>query len=1052
MKPSFTLNFTDDSIQLLHRTGKGWVCVGETPFAAPDLDDALDYMRKTALGLEPAGFTTQLVIPNSQIRYLELEAPGPDAVTKRAEILQALEGKTPYAAEDLVFDWSGKGRAVRVAVLARETLQEAEGFATTHKFNPVGFTAIPESGSFSGGPWFGETSQAESLLAPGQKVERDRGAIVILARDLPAPVAPPKPQMDLALNASTAPAAKPVTEAVAAADIAPESATEPAPVPATEPAPEPAKDITAAPEVAPAADVPDHETDLIAALATDQLSPSATPDSAPLAAPPDQPPPVAVESAKAAQADEAMIPAPLGVAVAAPVSAEKPGSDDEAPFTHVADNPAFPEDEDGPDRVPDDDQVPADRVRSDRILADRAAGSPPARPAAALAAALNEPGLDDDVPPAPPSAAMVAFASRRGADAAGRAPSLGAAERPDPAALARAARGKPVEDLPPMPRPPQAPARPAGDATGGLRGNVTRGLGSLVAAPGLGGTRKAKVKPGPLPPPPVKSQPQAAATGFAAGDAAKSLTRPGGTFGNRPAPRPKSRAVLFLSLVAVLLLALALVAAWSSYYLAGRATDPSAPVVATVDAGSDIPAVEDEMLADGEAGQMGGDLTVAYSTDAGLADALPAADPAPETLPEAAPETALAADSPVTQPQPETQDEIFLATSESPPPALDALSLPPPETTSDALPVPQMPPPPFGTVYAFDANGLLKPTPEGIVSPEGVLLIAGKPPVLPPSRSDAATQAADAAATAAVAATEAMPAVPPADATEHGMVESVGVGETAPADATVDATAQASGQPAEQPNPDLADRRPKPRPDGLVPNPDDAALAVEPATSVTSLRPRSRPGIILAAGERARQETEASSLAAATPAAVAEDPAETEAQLAAAAAAEAANPSVVAISRRPAERPKNFNRAVEAAVAAAIRAPTPKPEPEPEAQPEPVPKKTAKKAPAPDVKPDEQSEMDEPEVATTAAPKVPTKASVAKQATYVNAINLSKTNLIGVYGTPSKRYALIRQANGKYKKVTVGDKVDGGKVQAITENEVRYQKGGRLISLKMPKS
>ncbi|GAB1362633.1 hypothetical protein MASR1M32_18690 [Rhodobacter sp.] len=50
MKPSFALSFTEDGIQLLHRAGKGWVVVGETPFDAPDLDDALDYMRRSALG------------------------------------------------------------------------------------------------------------------------------------------------------------------------------------------------------------------------------------------------------------------------------------------------------------------------------------------------------------------------------------------------------------------------------------------------------------------------------------------------------------------------------------------------------------------------------------------------------------------------------------------------------------------------------------------------------------------------------------------------------------------------------------------------------------------------------------------------------------------------------------------------------------------------------------------------------------------------------------------------------------------------------------------
>ena len=42
--------------------------------------------------------------------------------------------------------------------------------------------------------------------------------------------------------------------------------------------------------------------------------------------------------------------------------------------------------------------------------------------------------------------------------------------------------------------------------------------------------------------------------------------------------------------------------------------------------------------------------------------------------------------------------------------------------------------PPFGTVYQFDADGRIKPTPEGIITPEGVLLIAGKPKLVPPVR------------------------------------------------------------------------------------------------------------------------------------------------------------------------------------------------------------------------------------------------------------------------------------------------------------------------------
>jgi hypothetical protein len=103
------------------------------------------------------------------------------------------------------------------------------------------------------------------------------------------------------------------------------------------------------------------------------------------------------------------------------------------------------------------------------------------------------------------------------------------------------------------------------------------------------------------------------------------------------------------------------------------------------------------------------------------------------------------------------------------------------------------------------------------------------------------------------------------------------------------------------------------------------------------------------------------------------------------------------------------------------------------------------------LKPEELDEVDEPDTAK-AAPKIPTKASVAKQATYKNAINLSKISLIGTYGTDSKRYALVRQANGRYKKVKVGEKLDGGTIKAITATEVRYQKGGKLVTLAMPKA
>ena len=68
------------------------------------------------------------------------------------------------------------------------------------------------------------------------------------------------------------------------------------------------------------------------------------------------------------------------------------------------------------------------------------------------------------------------------------------------------------------------------------------------------------------------------------------------------------------------------------------------------------------------------------------------------------------------------------------PNAPDPLSLPQPDARGDPLPAAQSAPPPYGTVYQFDADGNIVPTPEGIITPEGVLLIAGKPPLLPPQR------------------------------------------------------------------------------------------------------------------------------------------------------------------------------------------------------------------------------------------------------------------------------------------------------------------------------
>ena len=131
------------------------------------------------------------------------------------------------------------------------------------------------------------------------------------------------------------------------------------------------------------------------------------------------------------------------------------------------------------------------------------------------------------------------------------------------------------------------------------------------------------------------------------------------------------------------------------------------------------------------------------------------------------------------------------------------------------------------------------------------------------------------------------------------------------------------------------------------------------------------------------------------------------------------SPLAAAASLRPETRPRNFDRLVARATRSAPKADS-------------TEQRTASVAPR------------------TVTPSIPSTASVARAATVNKAINLRQVNLIGVYGTPSNRRALVRLGNGRYQKVEVGDRFDGGRVSAIGDSELRYQKGNRNVILKMP--
>ena len=356
------------------------------------------------------------------------------------------------------------------------------------------------------------------------------------------------------------------------------------------------------------------------------------------------------------------------------------------------------------------------------------------------------------------------------------------------------------------------------------------------------------------------------------------------------------------------------------------------------------------------------------------------------------------------------QDEIFLAGADTPPQTSDPLVLPQVQAGSDPPPEIGAPPLPFGTAYSFDAEGRIQPTPEGIITPEGVLLVAGAPRIVPPTRPIPAQPAS-------LAPGDAGPLAEPGT----GLL----AGAAAPLIALGAPTGPEAGAEALVPDPALAGKKPKSRPAGLV----------DPATT-------DQQGEVLApaadsrfAGLRPQRRLDRLSEDAASQAALDQTPVVNEAAAASLAlngVRGSASAQAVAVSRKPAARPSGMDQAVDAAVAAAVSAADPGTE---------AAQQTASLAP---------EEEGEPETEGS-APPVPTNASVAKQATVKDALNLSRLALIGIFGSASGRYALVRQSGGGVKKIAVGDTIDGGRVAAISATEVQYQKGGRMVTLSLPR-
>jgi hypothetical protein len=193
MKPNFALGLTDDGVTLWQRGAVGWLRVGAVALDADDMDGQVQHLVKTAKLLEPGGIATKLVIPDDQILYTQL-----DVDPKDRAIRDALQGKTPYPVDDLVFDWVKQDGRVLVAVVARETLAEAEDFATAQGLNPVCYVASSVGPGFAHAPFFGVVAgvQTDPALLQGDAVIKEVGKAELPKppkAPAPTPAAPEKP-------------------------------------------------------------------------------------------------------------------------------------------------------------------------------------------------------------------------------------------------------------------------------------------------------------------------------------------------------------------------------------------------------------------------------------------------------------------------------------------------------------------------------------------------------------------------------------------------------------------------------------------------------------------------------------------------------------------------------------------------------------------------------------------------------------------------------------------------------------------------------------------
>ena len=1021
MNPTFALEIAPDTLTLSHRRFGAWHSLGTVRRDDPRCPQRMDELRRTADWLEPNSIRTAVVVASSQVMFLTVALPSNSRGNKRREIREALKTATPFPVEDIEFDFVSEDGGARVAIVAKTALSEAEAIAVHFKLNPVRFAAHPSPRDFNGEPDFGPTDYAAHV----QELQ-----LKPTTRKKPAPQGG---------NRRSAPQQR--------AEAAPQPSQKPADAPARGPA-------NAAPAQAQAAQKP---------TAPPKASTANTPQAAnPLSSIATPPPTFAsrrgpsVELRATKREAPTLSAAPMSAIPTFTSTARKPQSKQEptlsassaassdaqnaakADPTTTAKKPAS-------NNAPSDTPVAAEHILDDlppmAHLEGRARSEVRPAPTPRAEAAPTQPQMRQSRGPRESMQARTTDQrdARRVEDAparpvdqsdAGPAPRFGQGRRAPGGPHRGAPAGPPARRTGPQGAPAAAPAtefvarqRPQQPQDGGAQFQRAQPRQSDPSRMAPGGARGAQGHPQPNGAYGVdprqhrgaeRAQGVPSEDGHRATTAAASLTpdvpveekKGRGILGTRLARRQLSeteqmtvfgareadegRRIPIMPLAAAIG-ALLLVAGgvWGAYYMLVSSDD----IAGT--SGNQPPSVE-LALADAAAGLPERGAEAPEPRPASIAGLTPV------DLGDGGTELA-SADPNATGDATPAVDPIAAATA-----AAMAGPNPPPGRPAD-----QATEKSDDIVIASVDHRI--PAEDAVAPPLARLLV-----------EDAAPEPL---------------ATPAPFGTDYEFDESGFVVATKDGAVTPDGVIVFAGQPVKVP----------------AKNPQIIAAVAGAATAVavqaaleTDPQPRARPANLSA---EPQDGTEAPADAGAEGAPeTAETDASTEASVETASAdttdlESAVSDTLEAVASE--ENAADASTTPEAQFSATSLVPQARPASlvQRVAQARASVAASAASAPA---QPTQQTSA-APAAAPAAAPSIPTRASVARTATETDAITLSRLNLIGVYGSPSDRRALLRLPSGRYVKVKVGDRIDGGRVAQIGTGELQYVKDGRTVTLAMPR-